>query len=338
VILTAYGRRDFLGDALESIASQDFDLSQAELIVVTDLPELSAASQVSNFIQGSEIAVTTVYPGPVPLGQSHYAAMMACSGEVVTFLNDDDLWEKNRLNVISRVFVDDPEVGFFHNGQSVVDASGQPSSNGFRFSLFKHPSVLFRRPDTKLSSEYLVKHPWILRQFEADFNTSSIAVRRAVVSPFLERLAEITAMDDTFYLYSALASGTSLYLSSEPLTRYRLHGKNVSYQSGRERGSVIQRATALSSRYLVELQKFERIFLESGFGSVPELVRRDRAYLEIINVLLVPHSSRGSVVAPLIELLTMPRDALTWKWLVPEIAALANLVSPRLVKGIYSAS
>lgn len=338
VILTAYGRRDFLRAALGSVACQDFDLSQAELVVVTDLPELRTKNQVSNLIQGSEIAVTTIYPGPIPLGQSHYAAMRACSGEVVTFLNDDDMWERTRLKVISGLFASDPELGYFHNGQSFVDASGRPSRDGFRFSFFKHPSGFFKRHDTKLSSEYLVRHPWILRQFEADFNSSSIALRPAIMHRLLERLAEITAMDDTFYLYSALASGASLYLTSEPLTLYRLHGKNVSYQSGRERSSAAARATALSGRYLADLRRFEKIFLESGFGDVPRLLRRDRAYLEMINRLLAPRGSRVSVGAHMLEMLRMPRDALTWKWLISEAAALTYLVSPGLVRKVYSSS
>jgi glycosyltransferase involved in cell wall biosynthesis len=336
VILAAYGRREFVSEAIRSVSSQDIDLSQVELVVVTDLPEVGSPSRVREIAGTDKIRIRTVYPGPVPLGQSQSAAISASSGGIITFLNDDDLWERNRLRFISERFEKDPNLGFFHNGQSFIGPDGSLSNSGLSYALFKHPSGLFRHGEAYLSAAEAARRPWILRKFEADFNTSSMAIRRRVIEPHLHELSGIRATDDTFYLYVALASGMMILLSSSPLTRYRLHTKNVSFHSHRPIAAVAERGSALSARYMNELREIQKLVERQGWQNVAHPLLLDRLYVAMVNAVQSPSSPREAVGRILLEMLSQPLDALTWKWLVAEAAAVGHLVSPGLVRGLYS--
>ncbi len=336
VIIAAYSRRDFVSEAIQSVASQDIDLSKVELVVTTNLAEISTPSLVRKIAGTDEISVRTVFPGPAPLGQSQSTAISASSGKVITFLNDDDLWEKNRLRIISARFEKDPKLGFLHNGQSFIESDGRPSDLALSYCLFKHPSGLFKHGEAYLSAAEAAKRPWILRRFEADFNSSSIAFRRAIIEPHLDDLAKILAMDDTFYLYSALASGMMILLTSERLTKYRLHDRNESFHSHQPKTVVAERASSLSRRYVAQLQAFRTLFESKGWRNVSQSLASDQLYMAMVHEIQDSHSSREAVGKILLEMLSQPIDAGTWKWLVTEAAAVGHLMAPGFVRGLYS--
>ena len=58
VIMTVYDRVEFYPEAIKSVASQDIELSQVELIIVTNLEEIGTTSQVRQ-IAGTTISEST---------------------------------------------------------------------------------------------------------------------------------------------------------------------------------------------------------------------------------------------------------------------------------------
>ena len=107
---------------------------------------------------------------------------------MITFLNDNDLWEKNRLSSIAERFAEILPLGFFHNGQTFIGPDGGPAASVLSYALFKHPSGLIRYGEVHLSPEEAAERPWLLRRYEADFNTSSLALRREIVEPNIDEL------------------------------------------------------------------------------------------------------------------------------------------------------
>ena len=336
VIVTAYNRREFVSEAIRSVASQDIDLSNVELIVATNLAEFGTPTLVREVARNNEMRIRTIYPGPAPLGQSQASAISASSGRIITFLNDDDLWEKNRLRIVSERFAQDPNLGFLHNGQSFIGPDGSPSDLGLSYSIFKHPSGLFKHAEAYLSPAEAARRPWILRRYEADFNTSSIAFRREIIESRLDDLAGIFAMDDSFYLYSALASGMMILLTSAPLTKYRLHNRNESFHSHHSKTAVAERASSLSSRYAVQLRAFRALVESQSWPNVTPALDLDQLYIAMVHEIQDSKSSRVAVGRILLAMLSRPIDAISWKWVVAEAAAIGHLMAPGIVRSIYS--
>ena len=53
-----------------------------------------------------------------------------CSGDVVTFLEDDDCYERDRLEFVEESF-GDPGLTYLQNGFTVIDAQGAPYQGRF---------------------------------------------------------------------------------------------------------------------------------------------------------------------------------------------------------------
>jgi hypothetical protein len=62
----------------------------------------------------------------------------------------------------------------------------------------------------------------------ADFNNSSVAVRRHVVESHAQLLKRLPAGIDSFAFVSSLKAGGLIYFTDERLTLYRVHGENWS--------------------------------------------------------------------------------------------------------------
>ena len=146
----------------------------------------------------------------------------------------------------------------------------------------------------------------------------------------------VFAMDDTFYLYCALGSGMGFLLSSDPLTKYRLHHKNESFHSDARRTNVAERGSALSSRYLSQLDAFQVVIERRGWKGAALSLSLDRLYLGLVHRIQDSRTARGDVGRILCRMLSRPFDAVTWKWVVVESAAIGYMLSPRIVRLLYS--
>ncbi|MFP3287786.1 MAG: hypothetical protein RXP86_11050 [Acidilobus sp.] len=62
----------------------------------------------------------------------------------------------------------------------------------------------------------------------ADFNSSSLAVRRSVLEANAHLLKELPTSIDLFIFVSSVKAGGLLYFTDERLTLYRVHGENWS--------------------------------------------------------------------------------------------------------------
>ena len=144
--------------------------------------------------------------GSENLGHTMAVGVRACRGEVICFLDDDDQFDPRKLSVVRAEFQRDRDLGYYHNGLSLVDETGRPMDG-------EDPTVGSRA--------LAMSRDW-------DFCDSCISVRRELVLPLLDRWPEVPKAADSFLDYVSRASRYSRSRTLEPLTRYRVHPRSSS--------------------------------------------------------------------------------------------------------------
>src|SRR4051795_12834241 len=97
---------DYLGEAIESALAQT--VPPAELIVVEDSSTDASAEVARSYAP----RVRLLQPQPPGLGSARHVAVRAAACELVAFLDTDDLWEPDKLELQLEAFAQDPELDF----------------------------------------------------------------------------------------------------------------------------------------------------------------------------------------------------------------------------------
>ena len=100
VVITTCNRPAFLKEALEGIAAQTY--KPKEVIVVNDCSEISYESALDAIkkVNGKHILLKERSGA----NRARNIGIEECSGEIIAFLDDDDIWLPNYLSEISEQY------------------------------------------------------------------------------------------------------------------------------------------------------------------------------------------------------------------------------------------
>jgi len=247
VIVTAYNRRRYLPFALRSLEAQTLPRDKFEVIVVKNFDDKESDGIISR--NGWK----DVYNDDPYHGRMVLAGLEESRGEVITFLDDDDMYANNRLEEIYKAFTSFKRLVYFHNSQTIIDGNGSvlerpPLSRNL---VGGSPIVIDVDKLRELVKRYNVSVVDLVLKVRvgADFNNGSVAVRRHIVESHAQLLKRLPASIDNFVLVSSLKAGGLMYFTDEKLTLYRVHGENWSYYAHRARSggneTRLKRARAL---------------------------------------------------------------------------------------------
>lgn len=104
VIVPVYNGERFLAEALNSILSQT--LAPAEVIVVDD----GSTDRTAEIATDSSPIVTCIRQENSGAAAARNRGIEAAQGEFFAFLDHDDIWETNKLELQWRAFLDDPKL------------------------------------------------------------------------------------------------------------------------------------------------------------------------------------------------------------------------------------
>jgi glycosyltransferase involved in cell wall biosynthesis len=251
VIVTAYNRRRYLPFALRSLEAQTLPRDKFEVIVVKNFED----EEADNII--SRNGWKEVYNDDPYHGRMVLAGLEESRGEVITFLDDDDMYVSNRLEEVYKAFTSFKRLVYFHNSQTIIDGNGNllersPPSLPTSKNLVGGSTIVVDVDKLRvLAKRYNVSVADLVLKVRvgADFNNSSVAVRRHVVESHAQLLKRLPASIDNFAFVSSLKAGGLMYFTDERLTLYRVHGENWSYYAHRARSggneTRLKRARAL---------------------------------------------------------------------------------------------
>ncbi|HMG92741.1 MAG TPA: glycosyltransferase [Chryseolinea sp.] len=155
IVVPTYNRAHLIGETIQSIIDQTY--THWELIIVDDGSEDDTKNIIDRFtdkrIQYFAIAHCGMF------GKVRNMGMQRAKGDLIAFLDSDDLWKPNKLSFQLSLFKQDPDAGFIfgHAEQFGIGAIPPPqvetfySGNVFipllleeRF-VFVVPSIMFKK-------------------------------------------------------------------------------------------------------------------------------------------------------------------------------------------------
>ena len=295
VIVGAYSRQKYLPSAVRSLLAQTIDRDRFEIVVIKNFR--SADTDRELYAAGA----TVLFDEERQIGRWLRHAIRVARAPIVTFCDDDDEFEPDRLARVLATFEAHADLGFYRNRVRVIDAEGQPI-----------PERLWRPHETDagfdaLGPVYRPSHEkadlleFVATRAHASFATSSMALRRELLDGELGDAFERTQLEDLFLFLAGALSPYGVYLDDQRLTRYRFYTGNVTHEvrwlghataSERDMASVAEQlgrpdfARWLTARAV----NHERLFLggtlvervASGAGR-RETAQRTAAYLRFLN-------------------------------------------------------
>ena len=243
VILIAFNRRDYIEDAFRSILAQTVDRSLFEIIVIKNFP--------SQLIDGwtGEPSMTMVQSPSAAIGESYSLGVRLSRGEIICFLNDDDEYEPTRLARLFELFSTCSGPVYYHNQRTVIDENGKAISGRLAESLAGNQldELLVLGPE-------LLKGSILPSTFDVYFNESSMALSRQILLNRQRELHGGPQFIDIFMVCTALAENATFILDSRRLTKYRVHGNQVSdwTDAGNCRKSVDESNSLINKHIVTE--------------------------------------------------------------------------------------
>lgn len=327
VIISAHDRRQFLRDAVESVLAQDVDRSMYEVIVVKNFPD----PDIDGFLDrhNARRILCSARSSSLKVAEG----LRACRGDVVFLLDDDDLFERNKLRTVLDEFTALPSLGFYHNQITPIDSNGAPLDPG-RVRAFGLRPV--RRAWRVLLTDDAKRNGLARLAFNyPDFNSSSLAIRRDLAVGSFPFLARIEGGVDTFFFFVALISSCSLLFDDARLTRYRIHGENTSLAGGVDRDARRARMLAAAQQQDLVNRVTREMVVAAGDAAV---LREIDARILITRLSIIfrdPRSVRLDAARALLRGIGL-RRTFAMRENVPSLAgAVLFALTPRLARTTY---
>ena len=181
MIITAYNRKDYLLDAVKSALNQTLDKKYYEIIVIKNFSD----NIIDDFINKNNIK-------NIPSNDASFSgkiceALKIARGNIISFLDDDDLFFNNKLEYVNKIF-NDKNVVYYHNKNIVINENSDRIDYSYN---------------------------------NIDFNMSSISITREIID--INILKSVKYSIDTLMYMFALNSGKKIIDGNEILTYYRMH-------------------------------------------------------------------------------------------------------------------
>ena len=327
VIITAHDRPQFLREAVESILAQDLDRSKYEVIVVKNFSE----SAIDAFLDRQ--GVRRILCKERSSSRKVAEGLREARGTVVFLLDDDDLFEPNKLGIVLREFESCPTLGFYHNQVSLIGRDGGPLPAGKGKAFALRSAGRARR--VALSNEAKNNGLAKLAFSYPDFNSSSLAIRHDLAVESLPFLTRIEGGVDTFFFFAALISPCSLLFDDKRLTRYRIHDENTSLAGAADPRARRARLLAAAHQQDHVNRVTREMVVDSGHASVLRELDARILITQLSIVFRDPQSDRADAARALLRGIGL-RGTFAVKENLPSLAgAMLFALSPGLARTTY---
>ncbi|MGC8735111.1 MAG: glycosyltransferase family 2 protein, partial [bacterium] len=119
VIITAHNRKEFLKDAINSVLNQTLEKSFYEIIVIKNFED----QEIDNLIEENKIISLKVRDDSL-IGEDLALGIERAKGEVISFLDDDDLFMPKKLETVYNYFKKYENLVYLHNSEYFIDEKG----------------------------------------------------------------------------------------------------------------------------------------------------------------------------------------------------------------------
>jgi hypothetical protein len=153
------------------------------------------------------------------IGKKFTEGLLLSTGEIACFLEDDDIFLKNKLSNVYQAFTRYPDLIYYHNNASFIDEFGVPMRNFSTVTSRKISSIgdLYVKNGDKDDAVFK------LFSLGAYWNNSCISIRISHFLGNLGTLGNIKTIFDGAIFFSALCSNGDILLTGSVLNYYRVN-------------------------------------------------------------------------------------------------------------------
>lgn len=216
VVIPSYNHSQFIKEAVDSVLNQTY--RNLELIVIDDGSKDNTLEILQSYKDPRMKVISQENQG------AHNAinnGLKLSSGEFLAILNSDDIFEKNRFEVMIREMLASPETGFTCSYIRVIDSDGKDL--GVKEGWRNMQSWVVPHPELSLAAQDDFKANLLMTNFTS--TTSNFLFTRKLYEQIGGMRNLHFAHDWDFALRAAEV--TQCKLIEQPLVRYRIHGNNT---------------------------------------------------------------------------------------------------------------
>lgn len=210
VIVSAHDRKKFLKESVGSVLNQTLPRQEYEIIVVKNFHD----REIDDYLK--ENTVREIYTEHGPLIMKHYAGIDSSSGEIICFLDDDDMFHPKKLELVKERFLEE-RISYYHNSYTSNISEFRSAGTEADHSVLIHTPG--KRGGTSLRE---------ISRHSPSANPSSITISRELADFSSGLAVRVTRNVDVFWFISSLEFGRPIVIDLRKLVFYRLHDSGFS--------------------------------------------------------------------------------------------------------------
>ncbi len=206
VVINCYNGEKYLKDSVNSVFSQSY--LKWEIIFIDNCSNDSSSEILFSFNDKRIRYFKT--EKKLSLGEARNFALKKVNGELIAFLDVDDIWEPEKLNNTIIYFESDPKIGLVHSnylnfwegGFSVANSKTKSEYEDFKYLLINY----------KVGMSAAVIRKSILDTYDIAFNNNFSLV-------------------EDFDFFLKIAYFSNVYYTSNILVKYRIHSESLTLKN-----------------------------------------------------------------------------------------------------------
>ena len=216
IALCTYNGARFLPAQLNSYLNQD--RLPDELVIGDDGSTDETESLISEFAKSAPFAVHfRRNPERLGVGSNFDQTIQRCSGEFIALSDQDDEWRPDKLSTLVTLLQQNPKAGYACSDAELIDESSGSLASRL-WQQYRCPPETFLKSDSVAAARHLL--------FESDRILGAAMILRSACVTNLSPIPATWVHDHWFSVLCELTDAHGV-CSSEPLTRYRLHGQQT---------------------------------------------------------------------------------------------------------------
>jgi glycosyltransferase involved in cell wall biosynthesis len=220
VIITSYNRNEYLAEAIESVYNQTLEHCLFEILIITNIKDHDLEKRFN-------INTKFIYMPDGPVSEYIIEGIKNAKGNIVSFLDDDDLFIPNKLEIVLQKFLGYPDLIYLHNNFFYLHSSQTVTMKSNK--RIKKDIIIYTPNIKKLDLKKIYK---VINKSYA-INLSSVSVKREVLLSNIERLKYMLGATDYFILYICLSIDASkLMFLKDTFTAYRISNSSTHVTRG----------------------------------------------------------------------------------------------------------
>lgn len=219
VIITVYSRVEFVENALLSLENQTVNKDCFEVIIVSNIDiKLSRTYNLDLRISMSDRKT---------LAEKLVQGISLAKNEIVTFLEDDDLYIDDRIQAILNAFDKFKGLSYYHNNSKHFRKFSNDYLSILKHDNYKRDSQI--RIIDSFSSALKEDDIKFLEKNRSDFNLSSMAFDKNFIMNYLNLITKLrNRYVDTFIYFLAFYGHRPFMIDTAVRTLTRVHSSNAS--------------------------------------------------------------------------------------------------------------